>query len=543
MNEKKIAVIIHKVDGKIYSELNNTLKKVSVPEDFKLEVIPAKGSKKFLAFDTAMKKSDAKYKIYLDEHVSILNKDFLPELIKIFQSDEKIGIIGVSGAIELSTHGVCMNSPKHCGKIFMGRDKVLNEWSSDDVEYTEVEAVDDFFIATQYDIDWRHELFPNNTFGGTAQCMEFRRKGYKSVVVTQDKPWIWDRIEKILIDEIDRANFLNVYSKDIFPLVSVIIPTFNRPEYFKIALESALNQTYRNFEIFITDNSTNDDTEELMQDYLKKFSNIKYYHHKDFTASDNWNFAREYNNPDAEFVNWLLDDDMFYPKKLEIMVEVLRQNPDCSLVSSARDTIDAEGKVTGQMPNFEQYKGLRTSTKLPGEEAGKLIFDTGHNYIGEPTTPLIRKSCLRDNDLCWTDEEKGFYALVDLSTWCQLLTQGSLYYIGEMSLSAFRRHEGQATNWAGSGANFEVSWARLFKIAWERKVFIKNEQDLRFRILNWLYSADMRLLQAMQFNYHDDSFTVLEKTMTAMTEALYNGYKLNLPERAYSKNDGVQFLT
>lgn len=39
------------------------------------------------------------------------------------------------------------------------------------------------------------------------------------------------------------------------PLVSVIIPTYCRPKLFKIALYSVLNQTYKNIEIFITDNS------------------------------------------------------------------------------------------------------------------------------------------------------------------------------------------------------------------------------------------------------------------------------------------------
>lgn len=332
-------------------------------------------------------------------------------------------------------------------------------------------------------------------------------------------------------------------SADNFPLVSIIIPTFNRPEYFKIALESALNQTYKNFEIFITDNSTNDDTENLIQDYLKKFSNIKYFRHKNFTASDNWNFAREYNNPKAEFVNWLLDDDFFYSQKLEIMVEILKQNPDCSIVSSVRDTVDSAGNVTGQMPSFERFPMLKNTGKISGESAGKLLLEVGHNYIGEPTTALIRKNCLRDGDLCWTENEKGFFALIDVSTWCQLLSKGNLYWIGDKVLSAFRQHSGQATNFPGSDANFEVSWAKIFKTAWDKKIFIKTERDIRKKIIGWIYSADRRLAEALQKNYHDDSFTVLEKTMTAMTQALYNGYKINLPERNYNKNDGIKFLT
>ena len=61
------------------------------------------------------------------------------------------------------------------------------------------------------------------------------------------------------------------------PLVSILIPTYNRPHYFKIALESALAQTYPNIEIIVGDDSTNDETEILMRKhYLPSHKNITY---------------------------------------------------------------------------------------------------------------------------------------------------------------------------------------------------------------------------------------------------------------------------
>jgi len=99
----------------------------------------------------------------------------------------------------------------------------------------------------------------------------------------------------------------------------------------------------------VSDDGTNNDTENLIQPYLQKYSNLKYVRYKDFTANDNWDSARKYNNPDAEFVNYLLDDDLFYPKKLEVMVEVFRNNPKVSVVTSVRNTIDKDGNITGKM--------------------------------------------------------------------------------------------------------------------------------------------------------------------------------------------------
>ncbi|MGR5989353.1 glycosyltransferase family 2 protein [Bacillus paranthracis] len=55
------------------------------------------------------------------------------------------------------------------------------------------------------------------------------------------------------------------------PLVSVLIPTYNRPNYFKIALDSVLAQEYPNIEIIITDDSTNDETYSIVAPLIKSF--------------------------------------------------------------------------------------------------------------------------------------------------------------------------------------------------------------------------------------------------------------------------------
>ena len=530
MDEKKIAVTVYKNDENLFKDALDSIKKLKIPQGFTLDILPVEGEEKYTAYNSAMKNSDAKYKIYVDERVAIRQENLLTEIIKTFKSDKDIGILGCSGAIQLSTHGICLNSAKRCGKLQMGNTKEnIKDWGGIDKDFTEVEAVDGWFIATQYDIPFREEF---GTFSDSAQCLEFRRKNYKVVVVKQKKPWIWYKSNVWNVREEDLKKFLEEYSKDIFPLVSIIMPTYNRPQWFKEALESALAQTYRNFEIFITDNSKNEDTKKLMQTYLEKYPFIKYEYHPEFNASDNWNYARKYNNPDAEFVNWLLDDDRFYPQKLEIMVEIFRNNTDLSLVTSVRDVIDENGKVTGRML-MPRPEVLNKDVKLKGESAGKLIFNLGKNFIGEPTTALIKKKCLRNNDLCWTEEETGFFPLIDISTWLQLLTQGNLFYIANNPLSMFRMHKGQATNWAGSGAAFEICWAKLIKTSWDLKAFHKTEKEIRMQILNWIYSASLRLVQAENTDFHDDNTRTLEKYITAMSQSLYNNLEINLPERKF----------
>ena len=88
MDDKKIAIIIHKTDEKIFQETLKSLQELEVPENFSVDILPVQGEEKFRDYNSAMKNSDAKYKIYVDENVSVLRKNILSEVIKIFKSDK-----------------------------------------------------------------------------------------------------------------------------------------------------------------------------------------------------------------------------------------------------------------------------------------------------------------------------------------------------------------------------------------------------------------------------------------------------------------------
>ncbi len=545
MDAKKISFIIYKTNDEICEATKKSLEQMTAG-GYAVDVLTVEGENKYAAYNSALKNSDAKYKIYVDEKIEVRQKNFLSDIIKIFKSDEKIGVIGVSGAVKISTSGDCFKSARRCGKIFLGENRDAKDWSSVDGKSKEVEAVDGFFIATQYDLDWRADLFEKNSFGETAQCLEFKRNGYKIVVAAQKKPFLWFRADDLPADDADKKNFLNEYSKELFPLVTVIIPTFNRPKLFETALKSALNQTYRNLEIIISDNSTEDDTENLVKEFTEKDPRIKYFRHKDFSADDNWNFARSYDNPDAEFVNWLMDNNIFYPRKIEIMVEIYRNHPEVSLVTSKRDFLDATGAV--------KYKGraiAKQSGRLKGDDAGKLLFTieqkifaatknlkgeisyttpafSSDNYIGGMTNVLIRKKFLRENDLCFAEDEKGFYPLADLSTWAYLLTQGSLYWISE-PLSASRGHAEQATYHEGRGSLNALCWLKLIKNLWDKKIFLKTEDDARNAIFNWIRTAALKFDEARIKKYHGQEVIALEEANIAVAESLVNGCKIELP--------------
>ncbi len=528
MNDNKITFVVYKTDDEKSKSLIETLGEITIPNGYESNVLVVNGgdiSDKYQIYNKIIEINDSKYKIYLNENIELLSKDFLTDILDIFNSDESIGIIGFSGAIKLSTHGISLKSEKRCGKIYTGDSKELVDWSKSETEekYQEVETVDNFFIATQYDIKWRDDLFIDDIFGETAQCLEFKRKGYKSVVVNQAEPVIWYKENSFGVEAKDKEKFLDEYSKDLFPSVLILIPTFNRPKYFQNALESALNQSYKNLDIVISDNSPNEDTKELIQPYLEKNKHIKYFYHHEFDANDNWNFLRQYqkNDTEHEFVNWLMDDDAFLPNKIEIMMEAMLNNPDVSLVTSARNFIDGEGNY------IKSYEWLDNVVKIAGEEIGKKLLMTYHNYVGEPTTVLIRKSCLRDGDLCWNDDENGFFAYIDISTWLQLLSKGNMIWINE-PLSMFRIHEDQATFWAQTKIRFNIEWLKLLLCAWNKKIFLKTEEDLRETLLIWFTVTVKHTLWLTYDNdYQSKDLNELKKLLSEVSKALIsNNYKI-----------------
>lgn len=124
-------------------------------------------------------------------------------------------------------------------------------------------------------------------------------------------------------------------------LVSILIPTYNRPVLFEQTLLSALAQTYPHVEILVNDNSTNEDTALLMQKYDGD-PRVHYFRNRVAQCKAD-NFRPFEHRARGEYLQWCMDDDILLPDKLAVMVQVLRDNPEVTLVSSQRDFIDEKG--------------------------------------------------------------------------------------------------------------------------------------------------------------------------------------------------------
>jgi len=106
------------------------------------------------------------------------------------------------------------------------------------------------------------------------------------------------------------------------PVVSVVIPTYNRLPKVKDAIESVLSQTYRDFEFWVVDDGSTDGTGEALRAFGNK---IKYISQDNRGASAARNLGARVSR--GKYLAFLDSDDLWEPDKLEIQVKCMEENP------------------------------------------------------------------------------------------------------------------------------------------------------------------------------------------------------------------------
>ena len=217
IDEKAICFIICSNDELYTEECIYYLAHLYVPEDYHVDVLTIQDAASMTSgYNEGMNASDAKYKVYLHQDVFIINRDFIQNIIDIFTKDELVGMIGMVGAPKLPASGIMWENER-CGSLY--------EWSIFETrksrlkaeKLTEVEVVDGFLMATQYDIPWREDLFDKWDFYDCSQCKEFARHGYKVVVPVQEEPWCIHDSGLVNVDNYDgeRQKFVKEYYNEI----------------------------------------------------------------------------------------------------------------------------------------------------------------------------------------------------------------------------------------------------------------------------------------------------------------------------------------
>ena len=105
------------------------------------------------------------------------------------------------------------------------------------------------------------------------------------------------------------------------PNVCIIIPTWNRAERLSRAIASVLEQTYRDFELWVVDDSSDDRTQELLKKYKDQLKTLMLTSNRGVSAARNAGIRAS----DSEWIAFLDSDDLWHPEKLSRQMEQARE--------------------------------------------------------------------------------------------------------------------------------------------------------------------------------------------------------------------------
>ena len=210
------------------------------------------------------------------------------------------------------------------------------------------------------------------------------------------------------------------------PAVSVGIPTYRGASHIAETIESALAQTYADFELLILDDVSPDDTAEVVARY--RDPRLRYLRNeRNVGVEENWNRCLRLAR--GRYFKLLPHDDLIAPDCLARQVEVLEADhaERLALIFCARHVIDVRSRalLTRRYPH--------SGGVIPARCAARHCIRRGANLLGEPGGVLFRTALAR--------RVGGFDAslriVTDLDYWFRLLLHGDAYYLPE-NLVSFR---------------------------------------------------------------------------------------------------------
>jgi glycosyltransferase involved in cell wall biosynthesis len=204
------------------------------------------------------------------------------------------------------------------------------------------------------------------------------------------------------------------------PKVSIVMTLYNCEQHIEEAIQSALTQTYRNYEIIVVDDGSTDHSARIVERFG---SAVRYCYQENGGAAKATN--KGVSLASGEYIAFLENDDAWMPEKLQRQVWVLDHNPD---IGAVNNDLRYFSETSEWQP--EMIKGY-----CPDEPYSR-IFLHGFNFM--LSALMIRRSTFDATG----GFDEGFKAagLQDVEWYARLMQVARVYYIPE-PLTLFRRHE------------------------------------------------------------------------------------------------------
>ena len=190
--------------------------------------------------------------------------------------------------------------------------------------------------------------------------------------------------------------------------IDVILPTFNRAKVLANAIESVLNQTYKNFQLYVIDDGSTDNTSEMLKNY-NSHSNFHILTQENCGVSAARNYGVK--NSQSAWIGFLDSDDEWLPNKLEIQVNYLNENPLIQFLHSEEIWV---------------RNGIRVNPKVKHLKSNNNIFERSLDFcLISPSTAMIKRDLFLE---CGMFDE-NFIVCEDYDLWLKILSREEIGFI------------------------------------------------------------------------------------------------------------------
>ncbi len=264
------------------------------------------------------------------------------------------------------------------------------------------------------------------------------------------------------------------------PLVSIIIPTFNRAHLISETLDSVLAQTYQNWECIVVNDGSTDATLDLLKTYMAKDARFKY-HERPNNHLAGGNGARNYGFElsKGEYIQWFDSDDLMLPYKIELSVTEIQDKK--------TDLVVSNFNILGNQPK---------KRKLEFNDVLKFHLIKGVN------TPMcfFRKKILKgdvfDETLVRSQEFEFFTRLFG--------SQTVKFSIVDKSLSEIRSHQDSITGKFEKGDKSSIAsmlFAKLSAVNFSKKLDFKTQNIVKRNFEKALWKSLIFRHKKLYWNY------------------------------------------
>ena len=168
----------------------------------------------------------------------------------------------------------------------------------------------------------------------------------------------------------------SIQYQETYPLVSIVITTYNHGIFIRDAIDSVLNQTYKNIEILIVDDGSTDNTNQIILEYINPTVKYLYQVNQGLSAARNTGLKIA----NGEYILFLDADDFLYPDGIMTNASILNKNPEIAFVSGSYKYVDI---------NKNELESI--AHPIIGNHFHMLILT---NYIEMHGTVLYRKKII-----------------------------------------------------------------------------------------------------------------------------------------------------